>query len=128
MNRITMALGLAGLCLTAQAHDGGVSTLKVCRGATATTVTWDMHDAQGSDRSWLRLSQNGEQEEPAAFEKTGQHDVKLRWEFSGLQPDRALELEAHGLAELAHGHRVLASNCDSSRRAVLSEWQVRWLL
>lgn len=128
MNRCTTALVAAGLCLSAQAHDGGISTLKVCRGESVTTVTWEMHDVRNSDRSWLQLSHNGAQLEPAAFESNGQHDVELRWTFSGLEANSALALEAKGLAHLAHGHRVLASNCDSSRRAVLSEWQQQWQL
>ncbi|MEM6572943.1 MAG: hypothetical protein AAGB27_04910 [Pseudomonadota bacterium] len=128
MKRWISAALAAGFCVGVSAHDGGVSTLQLCRGDTTVKVTWELHEAAGVGRNWVELKGSRGAQQVTAFERAGQHNVKLSWSFAGLNVDDDLELTAVGLAQLPHGHRVLATSCDGSRRAVLSQWQDRWLL
>ncbi|MFK7957622.1 MAG: hypothetical protein AB8B96_16100 [Lysobacterales bacterium] len=126
MRNFVLAIALTGVSLTIAAHDGGVSELTACTAKNTTTFTWQLHEVEGAVEHWLTVSDSAGPVTPVSFQRSGHHHVELRWkvEAVGGNPDWVIRLP--GVKQLPYGHRVLASNCDQSRRAVLSQWQDQW--
>ncbi len=118
---------LCGSAARVWAHDPGLSYLTVCQSDAQITVTWTLHEADRIDASGLSLS-TGDTVHPVTrfASKASGDDTELRWSFD--PGAKSFEVDVAALLSLPFGHRVLASDCGSQQRAVLSRRSTRWAL